>query len=382
MKSPSTLRVLAALLLAGLGLSAPASAQLLHRWSFDGNGTIVQDSVTGATGTILGGAAMDGSGALQFDGDDDYVALPAGLASAQPIQTFELWFTWAGGGSNSRIFDFGNNNGTAGQTFLALTPRSSGGTAAALFQTILGGGSKKVFADEPTIANEVTHIALVVDSVNDVMKIYRDGALQDSLQVFENLDQLEDENMWLGRSNWINDPYFEGSLDELRIFGFERTAAEIAGSFAAGPDSLGTLGIVYCQPAAANATGLPASIGASGSEFAADNDFTLQATSLPPGSLSIFLTSSTQGFFPNAGGGRGTICIAGQIGRLIQPGQVLNASDAGVVTVPLDLTQHPATTTFVPVLAGQTWNFQAWYRDSDGGVATSNFSDALEMTFL
>jgi len=30
----------------------------------------------------------------------------------------------------------------------------------------------------------------------------------------------------------------------------------------------------------------------------------------------------------------------------------------------------------------QTWNFQAWYRDSFGGAATSNFTDAVSVVFL
>jgi hypothetical protein len=47
----------------------------------------------------------------------------------------------------------------------------------------------------------------------------------------------------------------------------------------------------------------------------------------------------------------------------------------------LDLTQHPTPTGFVSVVAGESWSFQAWYRDSIGGVATSNFTDGLEVDF-
>ena len=32
--------------------------------------------------------------------------------------------------------------------------------------------------------------------------------------------------------------------------------------------------------------------------------------------------------------------------------------------------------------AGQTLNFQAWYRDSVGGTATSNFTDGYEVVFV
>jgi hypothetical protein len=34
------------------------------------------------------------------------------------------------------------------------------------------------------------------------------------------------------------------------------------------------------------------------------------------------------------------------------------------------------------VLPGEIWRFQAWFRDSIGGVATSNFTDAAAVRFL
>ena len=47
----------------------------------------------------------------------------------------------------------------------------------------------------------------------------------------------------------------------------------------------------------------------------------------------------------------------------------------------LDLTSVPQPMGSVAVLGGETWNFQAWFRDSSMGASTSNFSDGLEMTF-
>ena len=32
-------------------------------------------------------------------------------------------------------------------------------------------------------------------------------------------------------------------------------------------------------------------------------------------------------------------------------------------------------------MAGETWNFQAWFRDVVGGATTSNFSDAWQVTW-
>ena len=35
----------------------------------------------------------------------------------------------------------------------------------------------------------------------------------------------------------------------------------------------------------------------------------------------------------------------------------------------------------ISIAAGETWNFQTWHRDSVGGIATSNFTNGLAVTF-
>ena len=71
-----------------------------------------------------------------------------------------------------------------------------------------------------------------------------------------------------------------------------------------------------------------------------------------------------------------------QIGRYVGPGQVLNSGAQGSISLTLDLTALPQPTGFVAVQAGQTWNWQTWFRDSAMGLATSNFSDGLQIDFL
>jgi hypothetical protein len=53
----------------------------------------------------------------------------------------------------------------------------------------------------------------------------------------------------------------------------------------------------------------------------------------------------------------------------------------GEISLALDLSQQPTPTGLVQVQPGETWNFQAWFRDSVGGQVTSNFTDGLEVTF-
>ena len=141
-----------------------------------------------------------------------------------------------------------------------------------------------------------------------------------------------------------------------------------------------TIGNNYCA-AVANSTGNTASMSATGSATVAANNLTLAAEDLPANSFGFFLTSMTQGFIANPGGSQGNLCIAGSIGRYVGPGQIQNSGATGVISLPVDLTQHPTPNGLVAVQVGETWNFTAWYRDVVGGTATSNFADGLAITF-
>jgi len=73
-------------------------------------------------------------------------------------------------------------------------------------------------------------------------------------------------------------------------------------------------------------------------------------------------------------GSSGPLCILGNgLVRLLPP--VLDSGPGGSFT-------HAPGTTGLPIIgsitAGQTWNFQAWFRDP----GTSNTTDALSITFL
>ena len=54
----------------------------------------------------------------------------------------------------------------------------------------------------------------------------------------------------------------------------------------------------------------------------------------------------------------------------------------GIASLVLDLTNVPTDANLTAVAAGETWSWQAWYRDVDGGGApTSNLSSAVGVTF-
>ena len=141
-----------------------------------------------------------------------------------------------------------------------------------------------------------------------------------------------------------------------------------------------TIGTSYCT-ANPNSTGVPSVLIGLGSDLVADNDLTLECGNMPSGSFAFFLTSQLQGFTSNPGGSEGNLCLGGAIGRYVGPGQIQQAGPAGTVSLLLDLTQIPSPTGFVAASAGETWNFQTWFRDTSAqGTAVSNFSAGLEVS--
>ena len=136
-----------------------------------------------------------------------------------------------------------------------------------------------------------------------------------------------------------------------------------------------SLGTRYCTPALANSSGLGGRIDLLGSPQLAVNDLTLAASQLPPNQFGMFVTSATVASIPV---GSGLLCVGGQIGRFNAPGQVLQSGPGGSFDLLVDLTQNwPVVGVLTPAV-GETWHFQAWFRDLG---PTSNFTDALALTF-
>jgi len=135
------------------------------------------------------------------------------------------------------------------------------------------------------------------------------------------------------------------------------------------------LGTPYCNPAVANSSGFPAEIFINGSDVVLDNDITLSATGMPTNQFGYFIASQTQGFVAEPGCcSVGNLCVVGTIARF--QAQVQSTGGSGEFSIEADISQMP-TFPATAVMAGETWNFQTWYRD--GG--TSNFSDARSVLF-
>jgi hypothetical protein len=126
----------------------------------------------------------------------------------------------------------------------------------------------------------------------------------------------------------------------------------------------------YCT-ALANSTGVPASIGSTGSTNIAANDFVLTAAGCPANKLGLFLYGPNQAQIPL---GNGTLCVGNPFHRLPQ----LITTGAGTASYPLNYNNLPVGGS---ISAGQTWNFTFWFRDPAAGGGNTNLSNGRQVTF-
>jgi len=221
---------------------------LIHRYSFDTSpdGIEVVDSVRGRNGALVGAAYGDGdaAGTVLLAGKDSnqYVDLPNHLLDGLKDVTFEAWVIWAGGGTWQRIFDFGEDEtGVDGSrtgrprsyVFLSCNPEPR-----FAFEQPPARSSEIVMTGAtPFPTGTLTHVAVVINETGQVASLFVDGVETTSTRFLGTLSDVYDVNNWLGRSQYIADPGFEGSFSEFRIYGYALSATELAASFEAGPDA-------------------------------------------------------------------------------------------------------------------------------------------------
>jgi len=185
-----------------------------------------------AAGVLLaaGSAHAQSGNALNFDGTGSYVSLPPSLTTNVTDFTFEAWLNYQDNGFWTRVMDFGSGtdvnmfltprNGENGTPRFAIT---TGGSSAAAEQRLTGAA---------VLVPGQHHLAVTLkqDGSGAVLgTLYLDGEIAatnanmtltpSSLGTFSQL--------YLGRSEYGNDPYLKGDLDEVRLYSTALTQAQV-----------------------------------------------------------------------------------------------------------------------------------------------------------
>jgi hypothetical protein len=237
---------------------APAGS-LVHRYSFDGNASMALDSIGTAHGQLLDaplptnicsgaalsapGAVLDGNGLLVLDGCKGYVNLPNDLTKGLTDITIISWAKWAGGAAFQRYFDFGVGDGEdmstgQGASFFAVYTAGTENTQLQLSvrqAPNIGVLGIRTFID---MNDKTEHQVAGVFSSNAYVELYRDGERLGHLAITFPLSSISGLNEWIGRSQWISDHPFGGTVNEFRIYDQALSPCAIHALYEKGPDLL------------------------------------------------------------------------------------------------------------------------------------------------
>ncbi len=221
----------------------PLTANLKHRYTFAADAS---DFVGAAHGTLQGGAAIITNNVV-FNGTTAFVNLPNNLVTAFNSITIETWVTDNGSGGWGRIFDFGNNSAGEdlqgnGTQYMFLSLPSGAGNLRAAITTAAGAGEQLCeWAGNRPAVGAKSHIVWTLDDASNIARLYVNG-----VQVGVNSNMTltpaamgPTVNNWLGKSVWP-DPYFNGTIDEFRIYDIALATNIVVQNYVNGPDALAT----------------------------------------------------------------------------------------------------------------------------------------------
>jgi hypothetical protein len=190
---------------------------LIGWWKLDeGSGTTAHDSARGNHGRLFKGPNWTSgrvNGALEFDGDDDYVAagsIPA-LSAADDF-TWSLWANLEGGNDSTDII-LGNRAGVSGSHFIKFTPGA--------FEYYNDGAEGTIYYDVPT--EGWVHLAVVKDARN--LKYYSNGRVVGTNDIRKDMPS---NPLYFGGDPDYGE-YAALRLDEVRLYDRALSAKEIRG---------------------------------------------------------------------------------------------------------------------------------------------------------
>ena len=229
-----------ALLLAGLP-GALSAQTLQHEWSFnESSGTTAFDSIGSSNITLLGGCSLGGGVLTLPGGSGNYAQFPNGILTTYNNSiTLETWLTDNQGQTWARAWSFGGgtsgpNNNSIGNNYIDLIP-TAGGSGGFWTEFNHNGNTDAEFATPlPTGVEE--YAAVVYDAPSQTARLYLNGALVAVATgiAFKPSDLGFTYNNYLGKDQY-NDPTFNGTYDEIRIWNGAVSQRYLSASAAAGP---------------------------------------------------------------------------------------------------------------------------------------------------
>jgi hypothetical protein len=167
-------------------------------------------------GTLNGGATREigkFGNALALNGQDGYVSLPTGVTSNLADFSVAAWVYLNENKIWARLFDFGDDRGR----YMFFAPRAANGKPRFATSTVHSYNEQVIEGNAALPTNQWVHVAVTLSG--RVGTLYVNGVAAGSNP---NLDfppfQIGNTpRNWIGRSQFPNDPYLNGKVDDFRI---------------------------------------------------------------------------------------------------------------------------------------------------------------------
>ena len=171
----------------------------------------------------------------------NYEDLPDGLTNNLNDFSIACWVNLNSLETWSRIYDFGGDT----TIFMMLTP-ASGNTGYPYFCITLNGndGEQGLNGNSTMPTGSWQHIAVTKSGSTGIFYVNGQEVNRNTGMTLNPADMGNTTNNYIGRSQWSQDPYLNGEVDEFVVYNRALSATEVAGLGSTPPGQTGNLGDV------------------------------------------------------------------------------------------------------------------------------------------
>ena len=212
---------------------APSSPFIFGNWLFDEvTGTIAVDRIRQLNATVSAEWSVEPESiSVGFDGVDDYLELSAGDVAISNEQSFtiEMWFKSSQEPNHTMLSNGRGDGSDTNPQGWSIGTNDSGNL------TIQNNGMNVTLSEEVSsryLDNNWHHLAVVLNRFIS-LNVIVDGEILESVTPTDGFEGFGGGKLWLGSLGWYegsvqrNDQFFNGNIDEVRIWNMAKTREQI-----------------------------------------------------------------------------------------------------------------------------------------------------------